>query len=48
MVELFTPSIAIVTQLKKLLHFSHLALATSLQGNCSLKYSTVYIELGVW
>ena len=39
MVELFTPSIAIVTQLKKLHHFSHLALETSLQCNCSSKYS---------
>ena len=29
----------IVTQLKKLHHFSHLALETSLQCNCSLKYS---------
>ena len=35
LVELFTPSIAIVTQLKKLHHFSHLALQTSLQCNCS-------------
>ena len=42
MVELFTPSIAIVTQLKKLHHFSHLALETSSQCNCSLKYSAVY------
>ena len=39
LVELFTPSIAIVTQLKKLHHFSHLALETSLQCNCSSKYS---------
>ena len=42
MVELFTPSIAIVTQLKKLHHFSHLALETSLQCNCSSKYSAGY------
>ena len=40
--ELFTPSIAIVTQLKKLHHFSHLALETSLQCNCSSKYSAAY------
>ena len=36
MVELFTPSIAIVTHLKKLHHFSHLALETSLQCNQSI------------
>ena len=41
--ELFTPSIAIVTQLKKLHHFSHLALETSLQCNCSSKYNAGYI-----
>ena len=35
----FYPSIAIVIQLKKLHHFSHLALETSLQRNCSSKYS---------
>ena len=40
--ELFTPSIAIVTQLKKLHHFSHLAVETSLQCNCSSKYSAGY------
>ena len=44
LVELFTPSIAIVTQLKKLHHFSHLAVETSLQCNCSLRYSAVYKE----
>ena len=42
LVELFTPSIAIVTQLKKLHHFSHLALETSLQCNYSSKYSAGY------
>ena len=40
--ELFTPSIAIVTQLEKLHQFSHLALETSLQCNCSSKYSAGY------
>ena len=40
--ELFTPSITIVTQPKKLHHFSHLALETSLQWNCSSKYSAGY------
>ena len=41
LVELFTP-IAIVTLLKELHHFSHLALETSLQCNCSSKYSAGY------
>ena len=35
----------VVTQLKKLHHFSHLALETSSQCNCSLKYSAVYMAL---
>jgi hypothetical protein len=47
LVELFTPSLDIVTQLKKLHHFSHLALETSLQCNCSSKYSADYILGGI-
>ena len=42
LVEPFTPSTAIVTRLKKLHHINHLALETSLQCNCSSKYSAGY------